>query len=152
MQTIIKWQTNMFAKADAGKCYEEISEIGEEVKPEQVVEKAKDENSELHKCFTWDDAKAADAYRLCEARQVLRQLIVITRPDGEEKEQSAPVQFRLMMKNETGNDSGYKQTIVMVQDEDEYRKLLDQAWRELRCFKQEYACLQELRAIIDLID
>lgn len=152
MQTIIKWQTSMFSKADAVKCYEEITEIGEEVKPEQVVEKAKDESSELHKCFTWDDAKAADAYRLCEARQVLRQLIVITRPDDEEKEQSASVQFRLMMKNEADHDSGYKQTIVMVQDEDEYRKLLDQAYRELRCFKQKYACLQELSEIIALID
>ena len=57
-----------------------------------------------------------------------------------------------MLKNDTGKDSGYKQTIVMVKDEDEYSKLLEQAYRELHSFKQKYSCLSELAEIIALID
>lgn len=153
MQTIIKWQTDMFWKADPVKCYEEITSIGDEVTPEQIVKKGKDPKSELSKCFTKDDAEAANKYRLWEARQILRQLIVITRPDPEnEDEKSEPIQFRLMMKNETSRGSGYKQTLVMIRDEDEYQKLLNMAQEELRVFKRKYSMLTELREILDLIN
>ena len=153
MQTIIKWQTTMFNKADPEKCYEEITSIGDEVTPRQVVEKAESESSELHKCFTWDDTEAAGLWRLKEAREVMRQLIVITRPDPEEpEEEKEPVQFRLLMKNDSSRSSGYKQTIVMVRDDDEYQKLLNQAYEELRVFKKKYSMLSELREILDLIN
>ncbi len=151
METIIKWQTGFFRQADPVKCYEEITSIGDEVTPEQVVEKGMDPNTELSKCFTKDDTEAAYKWRLREAREVLRQLIVVTRPDPEE-ETREPVQFRVMMKNEADPESGYKQTIMMVRDEDEYQKLLSRAYEELRCFKQKYSVLRELSEILDLIN
>ena len=150
VETIIKWSINGIFKADANKCYEEIQQIGDEVKPEQVLDKARDEDSELHKCFDWNDSTAAEKYRLFQAKQVINHLIVIQRND-EEKE-SQPVQFRVMLKNERTKESGYKQTIVMVRDEDEYRKLLEQAYAELHSFKQKYSCLSELANILELID
>lgn len=149
VQTIIKWSINGIFKADANKCYEEIKQIGDEVKPEQVLDKAKDKNSELHKCFDWNNSSAANKYRLIQAREVIRHLIVIQRDDEKENE---PIQFRVMLKNERTHESGYKQTIVMVKDEDEYKKLLDQAYAELHSFKQKYSCLSELANILALID
>ena len=44
-QTIIKWKTGIF-KANTSKCYEEIQQIGDEVQPEQVLDKARDKLSE----------------------------------------------------------------------------------------------------------
>ena len=153
MQTIIKWQTTLFNAADPAKCYAEITSIGDEVTPEQVVEKGKCPDSELHKCFTWDDTEAANMWRMREAREVMRQLIVISKPDpGDGTDGKNPIQFRLLMKNETHKGSGYKQTIIMIQDADEYKKLLDQAWTELRTFKNKYSMLNELRDILDLIN
>lgn len=149
VETIIKWSVSGVFKADANKCYEEIQEIGEEVKPEQVLEKARDSESELHKCFDWDDSSAAEKYRLHQARLVINHLIVVKRDVEEEKE---PVQFRVMLKNDTARESGYKQTLVMVRDEDEYKKMLEQAYRELHSFKQKYSCLSELSEILALID
>lgn len=150
VETIIKWSLKDIFKADAQKCYEEIQEIGDEVKPEQVLERAKDKKSELHKCFEWDNSIAAEKYRVFQARQVINHLIVVKREvDDEEKE---PVQFRVMMKNDRSEMSGYKQTIVMVKDEDEYRKLLEQAYAELHAFKKKYQCLSELSEILALID
>ena len=150
VETIIKWSINGIFKADANKCYEEIQEIGDEVKPEQVLDKARNESCELHKCFDWNDSSAAEKYRLFQAKQVINHLIVVTH-DVEEPEKE-PVQFRVMLKNEKTKDSGYKQTIVMVRDEDEYQKLLQQAYAELHSFKQKYSCLSELADIIALID
>ena len=149
VQTIIKWSINGIFKADATKCYEEIQQIGEEVKPEQVLDKAKDKGSELHKCFDWNNSTAAEKYRLIQARDVIRHLIVVQK--NEDDEQKEPVQFRVMLKNESSKDSGYKQTLVMVRDEDEYRKMLDQAYKELHAFKQKYSCLTELADILALI-
>ena len=148
-ETIIKWSLKDIFKADAQKCYEEIQEIGEEIKPEQVLDKARDKDSELHKCFDWDDSSAAEKFRLYQARNVLNHLIVIKR-DVEEK--TEPIQFRVMLKNDRTHGSGYKQTIVMVKDEDEYKKLLEQAYSELHTFKQKYSCLSELANILALID
>lgn len=149
VETIIKWKTPLF-KADADKCYQEIKSIGDEVTPEQVVNAAKDPTAELHKCFDWDDKVAADKYRLVQARTVLNQLIVVTHNTSDEVKE--PTQFRVMMKNDTVKGSGYKQTICMVRDENEYQKLLEQARRELKAFKQKYSCLTELAEIIALID
>ena len=150
VETIIRWTTPGLFKADATKCYEEIQDIGDEVKPEQVIKKAKNPKSELHKCFDWDDSSAANKYRLYQARLVINHLIVVTREAGNDERE--PVQFRVMMKNENSKDSSYKQTLVMIRDEDEYKKLLDQAYRELHSFKQKYQCLSELAEIIALID
>lgn len=150
VQTIIKWSLDGIFKANAGKCYEEIQQIGDEVKPEQVLDKARDETSELHKCFDWDDSTAAEKYRLYQARNVINHLIVVQQEVEEPVKE--PVKFRVMLKNDRKPESGYKQTIVMVKDEDEYKKLLEQAYNELRTFKQKYACLVELADIIAMID
>lgn len=152
VETIVTWKMpGLFKSADAKKCYEEITALGEEVKPEQIVNRARDEKSELHKCFEWDDSAAAEKYRLIQGRQIVQHLIVVQK-EVEQPEQKEPIQFRVMMKNETGKDSGYKQTRIMVKDEDEYKKMLDMAWSELRAFKRKYACLSELAEIFALID
>lgn len=149
-ETIIKWSVSGIFKADANKCYEEIQQIGDEVKPEQVLDAARNEGTELHKCFDWDDSSAAEKYRLYQARNVINHLIVVKREV--EDDESKPIQFRVMLKNESDKDSGYKQTLVMVRDDDEYRKLLEQAYKELHSFKQKYSCLSELAEILALID
>lgn len=150
VETVIKWSVSGIFRADASKCYQEIQDIGEEVKPEQVLDVARDEDTELHKCFEWDDSLAAEKYRLHQARNVINHLIVVKREV--EDDDSKPIQFRVLMKNESDMDSGYKQTVVMVRDDDEYKKLLEQAYRELHSFKQKYSCLSELAEILALID
>ena len=79
VETIIKWSLKDIFKADAQKCYEEIQQIGEEVTPLQVLDRAKDKSSELHKCFDWNNSVAADKWRLYQARSVLNHLIVVKR-------------------------------------------------------------------------
>lgn len=148
MQTIIRWKTGVF-HADPAKCYQEITEIGTEVTPEQVLQKAEDTSTELNKCFNWNDEDCARRYRLFQARNVMNSLIVITRPD--EHESIKPMQFRMLVKNENHAGSGYKQMLAVVQNEDEYQKLLKQAEAELQVFKQKYSCLTELAEIIALI-
>ncbi len=42
--------------------------------PSEVLNAARDENSPLHDFFEWDDSAAAEAYRLDQARELIRRI------------------------------------------------------------------------------
>lgn len=143
-----KWRSGSHytnAIADANKCAQEIMSIEGNITRESVLEKAKDENSELHKCFEWDDGVAAEQYRLYQAGQIIRFIVI----DEEEKPEDRP---EIRVFHITEKSEGYKPIQYIVRKEDEYSKLLEKAWAELRTFKAKYKCLEELRDILDLID
>ena len=135
----------LYKGIDAQTVAEEINGIGDNVTPKQIVDRARDESSELHKCFTWDDAIAAEKYRLTEARQIIRCLVKEKSPD--DNKDAPPI--RVFYK--TDNGEGYKSTQFIIKREDEYQALLARAMDELRSFKRKYAMLEELHEIFDLI-
>lgn len=138
------WKLNLY-NADPGKVAYEIMSIGNSVTPEQVVEAARVENSELHKCFDWDDSIAADKWRKQQAGDIIRNLIIERTEDSGDK---API--RMFYK--TSESSGYVHTALIVKNQSEYEALLQQAYAELRAFKRKYSCLSELDEILALID
>lgn len=137
----VKWSMEGIFKADAQKCYEEIGDKG--ITPEEVLEKAMDENSELHKCFEWNDTVAAHKYRLLQARSVIRMLVKVT----EDKDE--PPTRVLHISSETGV---YQPTVYFQRNEDEYKILLNKAYAELQSFKQRYKSLSELEPVMEAID
>ena len=145
---VAKWSAGARYSADAQKCAEEIMQICDDIgsaSPNEILEKAKDDSTELHKCFTWDDAEAAEKYRLHEARLLVCKLVI--------KEKEVPTdrpEVRLFYKSDS--ESGYKPTELIVQNENEYKVLLKRAYAELRAFKVKYAMLKELESIFALID
>lgn len=126
---------------------EEIIEIGETATPKQILEKARDEETELHKCFEWDDSIAAEKFRVQQARLLVSFLVI-----REEKVPEDRPEIRFFYKTDNSRNEGYKQTRLIVRQEDEYKKLLEQAWRELKAFKAKYSCIKELDQIFELID
>lgn len=134
-------------KADAQKVSEELREIGEEFTPQDIVDAAEDETTELHKCFEWDNNKAAEKYRLHQA-VILTSQLVFKREVTEETQPSAPV--RIFNKTEGGG--GYKIPERTFKVQEEYEALLQRAMAELRAFKAKYAALHELDYILELID
>ena len=71
---MIVWRFSDMYKADAEKVSKEIESI-QNATPKNILEFARSENTELHKCFEWDDTKAAEKYRLQQARQIVCNLI-----------------------------------------------------------------------------
>lgn len=141
---VSRWKVQGLYKADAQKVADEILTLGESVEPSAVVEKAKDETTELHKCFEWRDDIAAEKYRIYQARQLMCNLVVV---EQEKKGIQEPV--RLMFKT-TANE-GYKPISLIMQEPDEYKALLHRAYRELAAFKQKYKMLKELKDIFEMI-
>ena len=143
------WGTFKF-KADAQKCADEIMEICEELEsatPQQILEKARDSSTELHKCFTWDDTEAAEKWRISEARAVVRNLKIIEQnPD----KQSDPTTIRVFYK--TDNESGYKPTKLILKKPDEYKSLVERCRSELLAIKQKFNSISEYEEIWEMIN
>lgn len=137
----VRWKVNLYGNADAQKVYEEIGE--ETTTPEEILEKAKDPNSELHKCFEWDDKKAAYKYRLQQARTIMCNLVFVSRDEKDEVR---------TFYNLTFEKAEYHPTTMILQKPDEYKALLEKAKGELYAFKKKYAMLKELKKLFDDIE
>lgn len=138
------WKGTGF-KANPETVYREIQTLGEEYTPQQILDLARDENTELHKCFIWDDTIAAEKWRLYTARQICCSLSVVV--ESEDKE-LAP--YRLIQHDNA--KEAYAPVVLTVRNEDEYSRLLKQAKAELFAFKKRYKMIVELQEVIEEID
>ena len=151
VQSKAKWQEefkSLYKGADAQKVAEEIMAIGDAATPQQIVEKARDEGAELHKCFEWRDDVAAEKYRLHQARQITHHLVIQEPEPQEGEEERQPVRFFHQMVNGTG----YRPTEIIYRDENAYATLLETALAELKAFQRKYGRLKELSGVFGEID
>ena len=137
----VTWRIQGYYKADAQKVAEEIG-FGK-FTPMEVLEIAKDETTELHKCFEWNDSIAAEKYRLEQAKNIIRMLVY----EKETKEQAV---VRYYAKTETKHV--YQPTKQFLVQEDEYQGLLRRALAELEAFKNKYHTLTELENIFEAME
>ena len=134
--------------ADPNKVVDELNSIGTSFSAKDVVNKARDPKTELHKCFEWNDAVAAEKYRESQARTVVGNL-KITVIKGPSK-QPEPIDIRYYsMASARGN---YEPTEIIVRNQDKFDMLKEQALRELQTFRKKYAALNGLEAVFDAID
>lgn len=141
MADLVKWSVANLFKADANRCYSEILEL-KNITPATVLDRARDEKSELHKCFEWDDSKAAEKYRTIQAGNVIRALYIVHQDD-----EVAPV--RVLSRT---SESSYQPTRTFLTNHDEYVDLLKRALSELESFKRKYETLSELEQVFEQID
>ena len=142
---VASWKIDGIFKADAEKVANEITSIGEECKPIEVVEYAKNPSTELNKCFEWDDTIAAEKYRISQAGDIIRNLVIVK--VSEKKPEKTNVRFF----SSTGQ-STYKPTHIMYQNQTEYERLLQQALRELEAFRKKYKSISGLEEVFKAID
>lgn len=143
--TVVTWKTNLFGTADAQKVADEIAELGTEIKPSDIVQMARNPETESHKCFEWDDKKAADKYRLTQARTVVCNLVYVSE-DAEEHHE--PV--RLFYKPDT--ESSYKPTKMILRNRTEYEELLNQCAADIRRLKAKYHTLSEYDWLWEMVN
>jgi hypothetical protein len=117
---VYKWKSGSRFSADPEKVNEEIESIPE-VTPEHIVRRAEDENTELHKCFTWDDERAAHKWRLQEARYVVQSIITVDDSQHEE------IEYRTYESVVVESERQYVQTKKALQDDN----LKDQIFSEI---------------------
>lgn len=142
---MVTWKIKGLYKADAEAVYSEITALGDSFSPAQIVEAAKDESTELHKCFTWDDTVAAQKYREHQARMLVASLVIRTETSDNE-----PIAVRVIASTAVKNE--YKPIVKLIEVEQDYADLLARAINELKAFQQKYKAITELREIFAAID
>ena len=112
------------------------------LRPEAVVEFARDPATALHRRFTWDDNEAAHQYRLWQAREVIRVCVTIL-PQSDE-----PVRTYVSLTSDRIKEGGgYRTTESVLSIAEQRAELLDQALRELAAWQAKYRQIKELAAV-----
>ena len=110
--------------------------------PEDVVESARNPKSILHGEFDWDNNKAAEQWRLQQARQLIR-LSVITIGDVKTR------RFFSLKVHRQSEDHGYRSTLVILADEELKHQLVSDALADMNRFQTKYAAIQELVTVFE---
>lgn len=136
----------------AGERLKEIEERDGSVTPQAVVEDARPEDSLLHPVFEWDDQKAAEAYRIHQAGNFIRCIVVVPEKNDVVKE---PVKLFI---NTKPTDDGQKRagTYINVHSAMENPAsrsvILSNAKHEMLLFRKKYSQLKELSLVFMAID
>lgn len=136
--------------ADAGKVARHCEKLRKlnsgKLTPKLVVDDARSTNAPTHVCFQWDDALAAEEFRLAQARTMLRSITVQATKDSEPVTQYVNVQFA------EEEERAYTSVHDAVQDPELRRQLLDKAISEVAAWRRKYREYTELSALFDVID
>lgn len=129
------------AKADAQKVGEEIEKSNFNV--DEMLDYAKNEDSELHKLFEWNNDIAAEKYRRLQAREIIRSIVI----KGTENTDTPIRSFQITTKPNT-----YAPVHTFLTNKNEYESLLSRAISELKAIENRYKQLSELEEVFMAID
>lgn len=114
--------------------------------PADVVEFARDPSTQLHTQFQWDDSRAAEQWRLQQARNIIRLHVTVIQEDTE------PVRAYVSLTPDRHTGGGYRATVDVVNDDELRARMVADALKELRTFRRKYEQLKELRPVWEAID
>ena len=144
---VYEWKKASYIKTDAniaGQMCEALeSSVG--LSAQTLLDANRDKSAPLHNEFEWDNEKAAESFRLSQARHIINCLCI----KAEESPTKEPV--RAFFKIES-KEPEYTSLDVILQSEDSYKALLKIALSELIAFKKKYGELRELAKVFDEIE
>lgn len=117
------------------------------LKPADVVDAAKSKQHPLHKKFCWDDTKAAQEYRLWQARELIMSVRVVYEAD----EKQIPYRMFVSLTSDRKN-SGYREVVSVLRHDDRRAEMLQDAMNELRLAKAKYGFIKELAEVWESIE
>ena len=121
-----------------GARLQELAQQNQLLTPADVVEDGRRDASPLHDYFEWDDSAAAEAYRLVQARYLLRHLDIIVERSGQKEPTRA---FQLVT---VGEERGYMPAGTVFADVDLAQQVIERARRELAGWADRYRQYQAL--------
>lgn len=131
-------------KADPQKIGAALAKITEQQKgrltPPAVVDAARDNRHPLHKFFEWDDAIAAESFRLDQARTLIRSIRLV----GEDDIEAPPAFLSVADKGGTS----YRTYAEVMDSADLQNTVLAAAERDLAAFEKRYRQLADICEVI----
>jgi hypothetical protein len=128
---------------DVGSRLEELrKKFKGELTPKDVVDDARSKRSPLHSFFEWNDSGAAEAFRLTQARGLIRSVVAIyTHTD------KPATRLRAFVHIPEPGAPHYRELSDAMSKTATRTLILQRAWRELTAWRQRY---QDLKDFSDL--
>lgn len=127
----------------AGEYLQELEETTGGLRPAAIVEDAR-KGSVLHKCFEWDDQKAADQYRVVQAREMIRCLVVVEHDGDTTTENRA---FVVVTPDPEEKVNVYVSVKTAMEQEGYRTQVIQRAIAELAAYQKKYQNLKELAGV-----
>ena len=125
----------------AGEIMEQLEQSEQGLSPATLLDASRDANAPLHDEFEWDDAKAAEGYRLNQAGALIRNIrVVITEEQAEQRERA--------FVNVDYGKGAYVAIASALTNEVWKKNLLEYARRDMSLFQAKYSRLEELAGVI----
>lgn len=112
------------------------------LRPEDVVEYARNQNTELHGMFCWDDTEAAHKYRVQQAGYLIRSIKVQIRPNPKQ-EKIVTVREYVSLPAERGA-GGYRQINEVLTDDDLRLQFIESVQAEFAAFREKLKAISEI--------
>lgn len=116
------------------------------LRPTDVVKYAKSEKSALHSYFEWDNGKAAEKWRLRQASELIRVVVIVSEQTSEK------VRAFVSLTQDRTKTGGYRAFADVVENEQLFANLLSQARNELVAFKRKYDHLRQIGELIGVFE
>lgn len=110
--------------------------------------------SAIHEAFEWDNDAAAEAYRLEQARKVIRLCVHVIEIPAEESKINVKVRKYVSLSDERkeGGDTVYRETEKVIDNTDWRETMLADAFSELAALRRKYSALSELSKVWTALD
>lgn len=145
------WRPGSRIKIDAKAAGLEMEKmeaaVGRSLTAEDVLERARTNNSALHGHFEWDDTLAAEQHRLAQASELIRSIVVdVSRSNLSENK------IRAFVSVERNGKRSYTSTVNAMSDAELRAQVVQRAWNDFEALRKRHAGLKELAAIFEAID
>ena len=142
---VYKWCESARYSVDAqvvGDVCEDLDNKGE-LTAQNLVNVSRPESAPLHGMFNWNDAEAAELYRVEQGRHIIRCLVTVP----ENNEATTRAYYNIVTE-----ERKYHSINTILREPDKYAELMKSALKELQVFRKKYAVLNELKPVFDAID
>jgi len=146
-----------------GEVLQGIAEREGRVNPQAVVDEARPEGSRIHDHFEWDDSVAAEAHRKQQARQLVRQVVIVKDGAGNDvphvpcfvSVRSADADLAGEEEDEEEGAPERREYVTIfdaLSNKHQRLRLLDDLMRRIVCYREQLALFPEMQDLVDAID
>lgn len=119
----------------------------QQITPKEILQDARKKDTPYHDEFEWDDSKAAEEYRLDQARSIISSIVEVKIIHGEEKN----VRVFCNVITPSG-DRAYMPTEIVIKSPKLVSQVVAEALGEVKIWKDKYASIYELGKITGAIN
>lgn len=108
------------------------------LRPLDIVEAARTDDHPLHGEFEWDNSVAGQKYRLHQAEQLIRTVVVKVKEDSE------PIRMFVSLREDREQGTGYRTVVDVLTDDDKTAQLLNETRKDAAVLLKKLAGLQKV--------